>query len=50
MKCCRTIFVVIGLLLGCASFGQAAGEPDKMAQADALLASPTWTFPKPNKP
>ncbi len=46
MTCYRTIFVVIGLLLGCASFGQAAGEPDKMAQADALLASPNLDFPK----
>ncbi|MFI5355321.1 MAG: TRAP transporter TatT component family protein [Desulfobaccales bacterium] len=37
---------MIGLLLGCAAFGQAAGEPDKMAQADALLASPNLDFPK----
>ena len=46
MTCYRTIFVVIGLLLGCATFGQAAGEPDKMAQADSLLASPNLDFPK----
>ena len=46
MKCCRRIIVVIGLLLGCAAFGQAAGEPDKIAQADALLASSNLDFPK----
>ena len=50
MNCCRSIFVVIGLLLGCASFGQAAGEPDKMAQADALLASPSLDYQKRSRP
>ena len=35
-----------GLLLCCATFGQAAGQPDKMAQADALLASPALDYQK----
>jgi tetratricopeptide (TPR) repeat protein len=46
MKYCHRIIVVIGLLLGCAAYGQAAGEPDKMAQADALLAGPTLDYQK----
>jgi tetratricopeptide (TPR) repeat protein len=46
MKCCRSIFALIALLLCFATFGQAAGEPDKMAQADAWLASPNLDFPK----
>ena len=46
MTCCRSIFAMLGLLLCFAAFGQAAGEPDKMAQADALLASPALDYQK----
>ncbi len=45
MKCHRNILAVIALLLFSAPFAQAA-EPDKMAQADALLASPTLDLQK----
>ena len=37
---------MLGLLLCFAAFAQAAGEPDKMAQADALLASPALDYQK----
>jgi tetratricopeptide (TPR) repeat protein len=46
MKCYCSIFAVIGLLLCFAAFGQAAEEPDKMAQADALLAGPDLDYNK----
>jgi tetratricopeptide (TPR) repeat protein len=46
MTCCRIIFAMLGLLLCFTAFGQAAGEPDKMAQADALLASPALDYQK----
>lgn len=46
MTCGRSIFAMLGLLLCFTAFGQAAGEPDKMAQADALLASPTLDYQK----
>ncbi len=46
MKCCRRIFALLGLLLCCPTFVQAAGEPDKMAQADALLASSALDYQK----
>ncbi|MCX5893990.1 MAG: hypothetical protein NTW80_13690 [Deltaproteobacteria bacterium] len=45
MNCCRSI-LMIGLLLCCAGFGQAAGKPDKLAQADAWLASPALDYQK----
>lgn len=43
---CRCIFAMLGLLLCFAAFSQAAGDPEKMAQADALLASPALDYPK----
>ncbi len=46
MTCYRSIFALLGLLLCFASWGQAAGEPDKRAQADALLASPALDYQK----
>ena len=42
MKYLLKILAIMALLLS-AAFGQAA-EPDKMAQADALLKSPTLDF------
>ncbi|MCL4500251.1 MAG: TRAP transporter TatT component family protein [Deltaproteobacteria bacterium] len=40
------LVAALSLLLLTATFPQAAGEPDKMAQADGILASPSLDFQK----